>query len=234
MTDSRQLTDEALQQDTKPAKATSPGVLHGKSLVPLESVLCTEELNRRPTRAPDHAKENRALVALAQALADSPHTILQTLAEKILEVLEADSAGVSLLAEDEQSFFWAAIAGAWQPNLGGGTPREFGPCGDVLDCNAPLLFKHPERRYAYFMATTPAAEECLLVPFYLEGKAVGTIWAIAHDDRRKFDAEDLRLLQSLGRFAAAAYQSRSKSALEQRLVAARLEDVCSLAKRWQI
>jgi len=49
--------------------------------VPLESVLCTEELGRRPWRPPDHAKENRALVALAGALADSPHTILQTLAE---------------------------------------------------------------------------------------------------------------------------------------------------------
>jgi len=48
--------------------------------VPLESVLCTEELGRRRCRPPDHAKENRALVALASALADSPHTILQTLA----------------------------------------------------------------------------------------------------------------------------------------------------------
>src|SRR5260370_28340034 len=30
---------------------------------------------------------------------------------------------------------WAAIAGAWQPHIGGGTPRDFGPCGDVLDRN---------------------------------------------------------------------------------------------------
>jgi GAF domain-containing protein len=44
-------------------------------------------------------------------------------------------------------------------------------------------------------------------PFYVNGKAVGTIWAIAHNDRRKFDAEDLRLLESLGRFASAAYQA---------------------------
>ena len=36
---------------------------------------------------------------------------------------------------------------------------------------------------------------------------MGTIWAIAHDDRRQFDAEDLRQLESLGRFAAAAYQT---------------------------
>ena len=52
----------------------------------LESILCTEELRRRPSRPPDHEKENRALVALAHALADSPRTVLQTLAETLLEV----------------------------------------------------------------------------------------------------------------------------------------------------
>src|SRR5580704_128198 len=39
--------------------------------VPLESILCTEELRRRPRRSPDYKKENRALVVLATALADS-------------------------------------------------------------------------------------------------------------------------------------------------------------------
>ena len=101
--------------------------------VPLEAILRTEELHRRPWRPPDYEKENRALVALAIALADAPRTILQTLAEKVLEVLQADSAGLSLLTQDEQRFSWPAIAGAWQPHLGGGTPRDFGPCGDVLE-----------------------------------------------------------------------------------------------------
>src|SRR4029434_1165550 len=81
-----------------------------------------------------------------------------------------------------------------------------GRCGDVLDYTAPLMFKHFERRYTYFLPVTPAVEECLLVPFYVEGKAVGTIWAISHDERRKFDAEDLRQLISLGSFASSAYQ----------------------------
>jgi PAS domain S-box-containing protein len=175
--------------------------------VPLESILRTEELHRRPWRPPDYEKENRALVALAIALADSPRTILQTLAEKVLAVVQADSAGLSLLTKDEKRFYWPATAGAWQPHLGGGTPRDFGPCGDVLDRNVPMLFTHWERRYPYFCVTTPLAEEGLLVPFYVHGKAVGTIWAIAHTEHRKFDAEDLRLLESLGRFASAAYQA---------------------------
>jgi PAS domain S-box-containing protein len=180
----------------------------------LESILCTEELQRRPSRPPDYEKENRALVALVSALADSPSTIFQTLAETIRDITECDSAGLSLLTKDGktpdvrgQRFYWPAICGMWNPHVGGGTPRNFGPCGDVLDLNRTLLFRHFERRYPYLMPVIPAAEECLLVPFYVGGKAVGTIWAIMHSDRRKFDAEDDRVMASLGKFASSAYQA---------------------------
>ena len=120
----------------------------------LESILCTDELDRRPPRAPDFEAENHALTALAQALADSPRSILQTLADTILDVLRSDSAGISLLTEDEKRFYWPAIAGVWKPHIGGGTPRDFGPCGDVLDRNMPLMFRHFERRYDYFLPVT--------------------------------------------------------------------------------
>ena len=196
------MTESAKSKNDVPLEA-----LIRDDAVPLESILCTEELRRRPWRPPDYGKENIALVALVSALADSPHTILQTLAEKVLDVLQADSAGLSLLTKDEKRFYWAAIAGAWKPHIGGGTPRDSGPCGDVLDRNLPMLFTHWERRYPYLLPAIPLAEEGLLVPFYVNGKAVGTIWAIAHNDRRKFDAEDLRLLESLGRFASAGYQA---------------------------
>jgi C4-dicarboxylate-specific signal transduction histidine kinase len=175
--------------------------------VPLVSILLTDELRRRPSRPPDFAAENSALAALVSALADSPRTILQTLADKVLDALHADSAGLSLLNKDESRFYWAAIAGAWRPHIGGGTPRRFGPCGDVLDHDVPMLFAHWERRYPYLSSALPLADEGLLVPFHVNGKAVGTIWAIAHDQRRKFDAEDLRLLESMSRFASAAYQA---------------------------
>jgi len=182
--------------------------------VPLESILCTEELHRRPSRPPDHQKENRALVKLVGALADFPGTILQTLAETILDITQCDSAGLSLLTRDGKTpdvcgkrFYWPAIAGTWNPHVGGGTPRDFGPCGDVLDQNRTLLFRHFERRYPYLLPVIPAAEECLLVPFYVAGEAVGTIWAIMHSDRRKFDAEDDRVMASLGKFASSAYQA---------------------------
>jgi PAS domain S-box-containing protein len=194
--------ESANSQNDVPLETSMPD-----GAVSLESILCTEELPNRPWRPPDHEKENSALVALTSALADSPRTILQTLADKVLEILHADSAGLSLLTKDEKRFYWAAIAGAWRPHIGGGTPRDFGPCGDVLDHNIPMLFTHWERRYPYLSTAMPLADEGLLVPFYVNGKAVGTIWAIAHNNRRKFDAEDLRLLESMSRFASAAYQA---------------------------
>jgi PAS domain S-box-containing protein len=199
--------------------APRPGVpLEGSIPQPtasLEAILCTEELQRRPSRPPDYEKENRALVALMEALADSPGTIFKTLADTILEITQCDSAGLSLLTKDGKTpdvcggrFYWPAIAGMWNPHVGGGTPRNFGPCGDVLDQNRTLLFRHFEWRYPYLVPVSPAAEECLLVPFYVAGEAVGTIWGIMHSDRRKFDAEDDRIMASLGKFASSAYQAR--------------------------
>ena len=189
--------------------------------VPLESILCTEELNSRPSRAPDFEKESRALISLTQALSDSPQTILQTLADTILDTLGCGSAGISLLSTNDggKRFYWPAIAGTWKSHIGGGTPRDFGPCGDVLDRNTPLLFKHVERRYTYFQPVTPLVEEALLVPFYVQGKAVGTIWAVAHDPSHKFDAEDKRQLLSLGQFASAAYQSVTSLDISKQLAA---------------
>ncbi len=176
--------------------------------VSLESILCTEELSRRPSRPPDYERENGALVALSKALADSPRSILQILANTILEVCESGSAGISLLTTEDggKRFYWPAIAGMWKTHIGGGTPRDFGPCGDVLDRNTPLLFGHLARRYTYFQPVLPSVEEALLVPFYVGGKAVGTIWAVAHDNRCRFDAEDERLMTSLGKFASSAYK----------------------------
>jgi PAS domain S-box-containing protein len=203
------VTDSAKTQNDVPVETS---ISTGEAS--LESILCTEELNCRPSRPPDYEKENRALVALMSALDDSPSTIFQTLADTILDITQCDSAGLSLLTRDGKKpdvcgkrFYWPAIAGMWNPHVGGGTPRNFGPCGDVLDQNRALLFRHFERRYPYLLPVNPAAEECLLVPFYVGGEAVGTIWGIMHSDRRKFDAEDDRVMGSLGKFASSAYQT---------------------------
>lgn len=187
------------------------------SRILFESVLATEELKQRPWREPDHESESRALLGLAHHLADSPSTILQKLVNTALETLGAGSAGVSLISKETGDFYWPAIAGAWNPHVGGGTPRHFGPCAVVLDADTCQLFKHPERYYPYLAPATPVIEEVLLSPFHVRGKAVGTVWVVSHDPSRRFDAEDQRLLVSLSTFASAAYQTlESLDELEER------------------
>ena len=180
------------------------------ALVPLESVLSTAELSRRPSRLPDHQGENQALVSLAQQLANSPISILQKLVETALKLCRAHSAGISLLEEaaGKRIFRWHAIAGQWAPYVWGTTPRDYSPCGTVLDYNRTLLFSKPHRYYSQFAAVEPLIVEALLVPFYVGGTAVGTVWVVIHDETRQFDAEDQRVLENLGKFAATAYQAR--------------------------
>ena len=175
--------------------------------VKVQSAISTAELKKRPSRAPDYAAETRALIALAEELVSSPVGVLQKLAETALTLCRAQSAGISLLEADGKRFYWPAIAGQWAVHSGGGTPRDFGPCGTVLDNNKALLFSHPERDFEYFAPVTPLVEEALLMPFYLNGNAVGTVWIIAHDQGRRFESEDLRLMSDLGTFAASTYQA---------------------------
>ena len=176
--------------------------LHGA----LEPVVATAELSQRPSRRPDAAAENRALNALARELATSPESLLQKLAETAMGLCRAHSAGISLLKEDRKSFEWVGVVGLWAPHLNGNSDPGLGPFGVVLERDVALLFSHPERHFPYLASGTPGIDEALLIPFHVDGQPIGTIWVIAHDQSVRFDAEDLRVITSLGVFASAAYQ----------------------------
>ena len=194
----------------------------------LDSVISTSELSRRPTRPPDHEAENRAMVALVEAMTASPDDILQNLVETALELCRAHSAGISVPDGDRECFRWPAIAGQWASYVGDGTRRDFGPCSTVLNRNSPILFSRPERYFAYLAPVRPPVEEGLLIPFHVGGEPIGTIWVLAHDQTRKFDAEDLRVMTNLAHFAAAAYSARTRQAAVRADVSAALATAGSL------
>ncbi len=172
----------------------------------LKSVLITEEISRRPGRAPDYAAENRALLAIGAVLAAGGDT-LGRLCTAALELCDAQTAGVSLIEREgvESVFRWVAIAGQWASYKGGSLPRNASPCGIVIDQNAPQLMSRPHIFFSAMREATPPVGEVLLVPFSILNEPVGTVWVIAHDDQRRFDSEDLRLMRSLAQLAAAAY-----------------------------
>lgn len=177
----------------------------------LTDVICTEALRSRPTRAPNHAAENLALVKVAQLMAHSPREILQTLTDVALELCRAGSAGISILEGfgREEVFRWRALSGELSSHLGETTPRDFSPCGVVVDREALQLMRWLARHFHYFAPVRPYIVETLLVPFKVDGKTIGTVWVVIHNEHDHFDAEDARLLENLGTFTAAAYQLRT-------------------------
>jgi signal transduction histidine kinase len=158
-----------------PTSAVSPSPLNGDA---------------RAHQLPRHANaaaEVAALVALAAALGEAPHTVSQVLADNVLALLNAGSAGVSVLRVQSDCaalVSWPAIAGRWQGQSG---------CSRLLLTPASPL--------------EPAAEHILVVPFNVAGKTAGTVWAVSHEAAWAFDAEDLRQLQNLALFAAPALQA---------------------------
>lgn len=173
----------------------------------VEDVLITAELERRPSRPPDHEAEGKALAALAETLAQRPQDVLQSLTNLMVELGLGDSAGISILEGEgaERIFRWPALSGQWSRFRGGTMPFSAGPCGVVVTRDQVLLFEHPERVFPE-ANVDPLIKESLLMPFHVNGKAVGTVWANTHSDLRKFDREDVRLLTGLARFAAAGHQ----------------------------
>ena len=178
----------------------------------LEEIVITPELKRRPARASSLTRENEALHKLARSLTDPPDELIGNLLRVALDLCEADSAGLSMIEETAtgQVFRWTAIVGKWKPYVGGSLPRHASPCGLTVDAGAPQLFRSPERYFNYVDSPQPAIAEALVVPIFV-GKAIpGTIWIVAHSDKMQFDMEDVRLLESLGAFAAHATQRKSR------------------------
>ena len=177
--------------------------------VDLDSVIATQELGRRSSRPPDHEAENRALVALVTEMTSSPDGVLQRLVERALDLCSAHSAGITLVernADGGAILRWHAVAGRLSPHLGGVMPRDFSPCGTVMDRNGSQLFQHPERHFLYLHQILPPISEVLLIPFAVSGEPVGTLWVLTHDESRRFDREDLRVMSNLAKLAGTAYQ----------------------------
>ena len=189
--------------------APNTSLLHPKGcVVMLEDTLMTSELTRRRPRAPDYASENGVLVALAREMAVNPCTLLQALVDKTVDLCRAGTAGISVLKTDSDGEYLVceALSSVYAPSIRSRIPRHFSPSGTTLDRNAPQLFSYPARYFTYFPQAAAPIIEVLVVPIYVSGRPCGTIWILAHNATRQFDAEDVRLLTSLAAFASLGLQ----------------------------
>ncbi len=190
-----------MQTLAEPRSAGLPGV---------ESVITTSELGRRPWRAPDFEGESRVLLKLATTMVEAPGRVLQELVDSARELCRAGSAGVSLLDPEQgdvkTQFRWMATSGGYAPLVGNTLPRDFSPCGTVLDQNRLLLMTDMVKYFPYVAALSHPPREVLLVPFYRGAEPIGTVWVASHSGERQFDQEDARIVTSLSLFAAATVQ----------------------------
>ncbi|MDB5491584.1 MAG: Histidine kinase [Micavibrio sp.] len=184
------------------------------------TVRITEQLEMRPDREIDLVIENKILHSLADALTSSPRKLLELLVDLACEICDADSAGVSLLEEQEGGatlFRWVAMGGAHKKYLGGLAPREGSSCGECMDLNSAQLYAMPRRFHDHQTAADPVLVEELIVPIPgAESKEpIGSLWIASQSTGRKFDREDVRLLTRLASFTAAALRMQDLLVKEQ-------------------
>jgi len=184
----------------------SQAVATGVDVV-LADVIITSDLQSRPSREIDLHRENSAFRELADHLANDPDKFLERLVELARRLCDAGTVGISVEQTNdkgERIFRWVAMAGELKHMLGGTTPRNFSPCGICVDQKVPLLMDRLDRFYPYFREAPLPFIEALLIPWEIKGGPNGTLWAVAHNARRKFDREDVRLLGCLAAFACGA------------------------------
>lgn len=169
----------------------------------LEDVLATHVLSGRPTRGADYALESRALTTIADGLTSAPDTVAQRLVDLAQALTGAHAAGLSIEDKvgEEVVFRWAATSGELSALLGQTLPRYDSPCGSVFETRSALLMREPARYFPYIEQLGKPINEVLLAPFFEDGSPVGTLWVLSLLETKLFDAEDLRLLQSLSTLA---------------------------------
>jgi hypothetical protein len=88
------------------------------------------------------------------------------------------------------------------------------PCGIVLAQWSPHLFYRPSRAFTGLDPSLPGdVIESLVVPWQLDSSRKGTCWVAAHSEEKRFDAEDLRLVENLSTFVGAALQRSEMDAM---------------------
>jgi hypothetical protein len=184
------------------------GFVSPSNLELLNSVVITPELWRRPAHETDPERLNTGLRRLTAHLQGSELGLLNALVRAGLKLCDAHTAGFSTLCKNqkgEEFFRWDALAGALENAVGGTTPRDWSPCGLALNRQSPQLVSYPGRCFESLRDAQPPIVEGLVLPVFLEsGQPLGTVWIVSHDKLRKFDCEDVRVMNSLAHFTAAA------------------------------
>ncbi len=194
----------------------------------MPDVFITEQLDRRNPGKIDLLREKRALQEIAALMADDPAQVLPKFVSLAMEMAEGVSAGLSLLEENPAPgvFRWHHLTGTLARFTGATTPRNFSPCGIVLDMDAPVLTAYSERGYDWIAACDVTLPEVLLVPLHIDRKEpTGTLWIVSDKDEH-FHREHARATTELASFVAIALrmlrtEQKLQAALDEQVILTR-------------
>lgn len=177
---------------------------------PLEHIIVTADLAKRSGQN-NALEEVAALRDISKQLSQSPQLALQSLVDHAMKLTGADAAGISI-AEDgpegsDPIFRWHATSGTMTPFLNATMPRYFSPCGVVCERNEAVLMREMVNHYTYVGQIGLRLYEVLLVPFFSEGKSIGTVWAVSHGEHKQFSTEDKHSLEAIAEFTSGIVQS---------------------------
>ncbi len=147
--------------------------------------------------------------ALSRALVAEPASVMQKLADTAMRLTQAQSCGVSLLDERGGQFRWVVTGGEFQRYVRGTMPRDFSPCGTVLDRGEALVMLDPVRHYPAIAQLSPPVRAVMLVPLSENDRLIGTLWVVKHSDEEPFTAADLAAAKALAGFASSVFQAAS-------------------------
>lgn len=164
----------------------------------------TGQLALRPFRAPSYAAECVALKLLARQLAADPPQFWNKIAELMIYVCRAHSAGVVLHEPGGLRVAGLAVSFAQAPRKS--FAHDDGFWRTVMRRKTIMLLEEPARYFTQLGEADPPVVEVLVVPWAVDDAIVGIIWAAAHTADKQFDAEDARLLEGMIPFACAAYR----------------------------
>ena len=186
----------------------------GLEVIDLQSDLA---FNKRPLRVRDFATQIEGMDRLARVFVERPDTILQELVDLAVELCGADSAGISMVRQEEKRsddgyYEWVATAGDYAQFLNALLPRTPSACGMCLERGRPQLFRVAQPFFDLMRVEAPLVTDGLLLPWEVD-ETRGTIWIMAHDREEAFDADDCRMMQVLANFAAMGVRQQRQQKL---------------------
>ena len=167
----------------------------------------------------DPAAQMESMRRIAQAFVEKPETILQELVGAAVQLCGADSAGISIVKDDqtEQEYFhWVATAGRYSEFLGATLPRYPSACSICLQRGRPQHFRVSQRFFDLLGIQAPTVTDGILLPWQVD-ETRGTIFIMAHGRSEAFDQDDSSLMEVLADFAAMGVrqQKQQRTLLEQ-------------------